>query len=86
MKDRQAEKIAQEQGWKAPSDIIEAEGNDVDETFRRIAADQQRIENLGIKLGPLGDRIPMQPDLLSVDTTASDQSVTDQQNTDNQDS
>lgn len=51
LKDRQAEKIAQECGWKAPSDIIEAEGYDVDETYRRIAADQQRIETLGIKLG-----------------------------------
>lgn len=58
LKDRQAERIAQEQGWKAPSDIIEAEGNDVDETYRRIAADQQRMETLGIKLGPLGDRLP----------------------------
>ncbi len=53
LKDRQAERIAQEQGWKAPSDIIEAEGNDVDETFRRIAADQKRIKDLGITLGPL---------------------------------
>jgi lambda family phage portal protein len=51
LKDRQAEKIAQEQGWKAPSDIIESEGYDVDETFRRIAADQRRIEELGIRLG-----------------------------------
>lgn len=51
LKDRQAEKIAQECGWKAPSDIIEAEGYDVDETYRRIAADQQRIDALGIKLG-----------------------------------
>lgn len=51
LKDRQAEKIAQECGWKAPSDIIEAEGYDVDETYRRIAADQKRAEALGIRLG-----------------------------------
>lgn len=51
LKDRQAEKIAQECGWKAPSDIIEAEGYDVDETYRRIAADQQRADTLGIRLG-----------------------------------
>jgi capsid protein len=51
LKDRQAEKIAQECGWKAPSDIIEAEGYDVDETYRRIAADQQRADALGIRLG-----------------------------------
>lgn len=51
LKDRQAEKIAQDMGWKAPSDIIEAEGNDVDETYRRIATDQKRREDLGIKLG-----------------------------------
>ncbi len=51
LKDRQAEKIAQECGWKAPSDIIEAEGYDVDETYRRIAADQKRADGLGIRLG-----------------------------------
>lgn len=56
LKDRQAEKIAQECGWKAPSDIIEAEGFDVDETYRRIAADQQRIDALGIRLGKPEDR------------------------------
>ena len=51
LKDRQAERIAQECGWKAPSDIIEAEGYDVDETFNRIASDQQRARDLGIQLG-----------------------------------
>jgi lambda family phage portal protein len=58
LKDRQAEQIAQEQGWKSPSDIIEEEGNDVDETYRRIAADQQRVKDLGIKLGPLTAQTP----------------------------
>lgn len=51
LKDRQAEKIAQEMGWKAPSDIIEAEGQDVDETYRRIAEDQRRADDLGIRFG-----------------------------------
>ena len=63
LKDRQAEKIAQECGWKAPSDIIESEGYDVDETFQRIAADQKRIEDLGIKLGDTSQATaqPQQP-------------------------
>lgn len=51
LKDRQAEKIAQEMGWKAPSDIIEAEGNNVDETYQRIAEDNARKKELGIKTG-----------------------------------
>ncbi len=51
LKDRQAEKIAQDAGWKAPSDIIESEGYDVDETYKRIALDQKRRDDLGIKLG-----------------------------------
>ncbi len=55
LKDRQAEKIAQEMGWKAPSDIIEAEGQEVDETYRRIAEDQQRAKQLGIVLGDPGE-------------------------------
>lgn len=50
LKDRQAEQIAQQMGWKAPSDIIEAEGNNVDETMQRIAADQSRMKELGIKV------------------------------------
>jgi lambda family phage portal protein len=58
LKDRQAEKIAQECGWKAPSDIIEAEGYDVDETYRRIAADQQRADTLGIRLGKPEQQAP----------------------------
>lgn len=78
LKDRQAERIAQEQGWKAPSDIIEAEGNDVDETYRRIADDQQRMETLGIKLGPLGDRLPASQEASPTDTQQN------QNNNDNQ--
>lgn len=62
LKDRQAEKIAQECGWKAPSDIIESEGYDVDETYRRIAADQKRIDDLGIKLGKPGEQPAAKPD------------------------
>jgi lambda family phage portal protein len=57
LKDRQAEQIAQQMGWKAPSDIIEEEGSDVDETFSRIAQDQKRAESLGINL----DQIVMNP-------------------------
>lgn len=51
LKDRQAEKIAQECGWKAPSDIIESEGYDLDETYQRIAADQNLADSLGLRLG-----------------------------------
>ena len=61
-KDRQAEKIAQECGWKAPSDIIESEGYDIDETYQRIAADQRRMDELGIRLGKLGEVEQLPPD------------------------
>jgi len=85
LKDRQAERIAQEQGWKAPSDIIEAEGNDVDETYRRIAADQQRAKDLGIQLGPLGNQPPVQEPVPSdQNAAAQDQPNTDQQKPDDQ--
>ena len=59
LKDRQAEKIAQEMGWKAPSDIIEAEGNNVDETYQRIANDQDRRSELGVQLGEASNDIPI---------------------------
>ncbi len=45
-------------GWKAPSDIIESEGYDIDETYERIAADQRRIDALGIRLGKFGEQPP----------------------------
>lgn len=62
LKDRQAEKIAQECGWKAPSDIIESEGYDIEETYERIATDQRRRDELGIRLGKLGEQPPVPPD------------------------
>jgi capsid protein len=49
---------------KAPSDIIEAEGYDVDETYRRIAADQQRAAALGIRLGKPEQHPAPAPELL----------------------
>ncbi|RWO90918.1 phage portal protein [Mesorhizobium sp.] len=49
LKDRQAEKIAVDEGWKARSDVIEAEGADPEETDARIAADQERGRNLEIR-------------------------------------
>ena len=39
-KDRQAEKLAVEAGFKSRSDVIEAEGSDPEENDKRIAADQ----------------------------------------------
>lgn len=51
VKDRQAEKIAVDNGWKARSDVIEAEGYDPEETDERILADQTRAKDMGIELG-----------------------------------
>ncbi len=52
LKDRQAERIAVEEGWKSRSDVMIAEGLDPVETDGRIAADQERVEKLDLKLGP----------------------------------
>lgn len=62
LKDRQAEKIAQEMGWKARSDIIEAEGYDAAEVDQRIADDQERAESLGIQLGKMPEQQIAQSD------------------------
>jgi lambda family phage portal protein len=48
LKDRQAEALAVDQGWKSRSDVIEAEGFDAEEVDARIAADQERERRLGI--------------------------------------
>jgi lambda family phage portal protein len=49
LKDRQAEAVAVDNGWKARSDVIEAEGYDPEETDARIAADKERADKLGLQ-------------------------------------
>jgi lambda family phage portal protein len=61
VKDRQAEKIAVDNGWKSRSDVIEAEGYDPEETDERILADQERAKTLGIELGDKTKPAPTPP-------------------------
>lgn len=49
LKDRQAEAVAVDNGWKSRSDVIEAEGYDPEETDARIAADKERAAKLGLE-------------------------------------
>ena len=57
LKDRQAEKLAVDAGFKARSDVIEAEGSDPEEIDQRIAADRARADRLGLSFeeGDAGD-------------------------------
>jgi capsid protein len=48
LKDLQAEKLAVDAGFKARSDVIEAQGYDAEETDARISADRDREEALGL--------------------------------------
>ncbi|WP_375791187.1 phage portal protein [Bradyrhizobium sp. vgs-9] len=48
LKDRQAEKLAVDSGFKSRSDVIEAEGYDPEETDERIAQDKEREKRLGL--------------------------------------
>ena len=48
LKDRQAEKLAVDAGFKSRSDVVEAEGNDPEENDQRIAADKAREEALDL--------------------------------------
>ena len=48
LKDLQAEKLAVDAGFKARSDVIEAQGYDAEETDARINADHAREEQLGL--------------------------------------
>jgi lambda family phage portal protein len=48
LKDRQAEKLAVDAGFKSRSDVIEAEGSDPEENDMRIKADQDRAERLDL--------------------------------------
>ena len=49
LKDRQAEKLAVDAGFKSRSDVVEAEGSDPEENDQRIAADKAREEELGLE-------------------------------------
>ena len=48
LKDRQAEKLAVDAGFKARADVVEAEGYDVEEVDARIKADRDREQALGL--------------------------------------
>jgi lambda family phage portal protein len=50
LKDRQAQALAEDRGWIARSDSIEAEGYDPEEVDLRIKADQDRADKLGIQI------------------------------------
>ena len=52
LKDRQAEKLAVDAGFKSRSDVIEAEGYDPEENDKRIAADNERADALGLDFAP----------------------------------
>jgi lambda family phage portal protein len=52
LKDRQAEKLAVEAGFKSRSDVVEAEGFDPEENDKRIAADHEREERMGLDFSP----------------------------------
>jgi lambda family phage portal protein len=47
-KDREAQALAEDRGWTARSDSIEAEGYDPEEVDARIAADRSREQRLGL--------------------------------------
>ncbi len=63
LKDRQAEKLAVDAGFKSRSDVIEAEGSDPEENDARIAADKEREKRLGIVF-PVKQAATTQPDLV----------------------
>jgi lambda family phage portal protein len=48
LKDRQAEKLAVDAGFKSRSDVVEAEGFDPEESDARIKADHEREDRLGL--------------------------------------
>lgn len=58
LKDRQAEKLAVDNGYKARSDVIEAEGSDPEETDARIKADKDRADSLGLVFAEAGKPTP----------------------------
>lgn len=61
LKDRQAQALAEDRGWISPSDTIEAEGSDPEETDARTAADHARRAGLGLKFAGPSSASPASP-------------------------
>ena len=53
LKDMQAEKLAVDAGWKARSDVVEAQGYDPEEIDERIRQDKERETELGLNFPPI---------------------------------
>jgi lambda family phage portal protein len=73
LKDRQAEKLAVDSGFKPRSDVVEAEGYDPEENDARIKQDQDRAKQLGLKFVTLKTEIIISPsddDFAEEDATA----------------
>lgn len=64
LKDQQAEKLAVDNGFKSRGDTIESAGNDPEETDQRILDDQEREENLGLKLNRFNTGTAAQAEVL----------------------
>jgi lambda family phage portal protein len=60
-KDRMAEKLAVDAGFKSRSDVIEAEGYDPEEIDARVKADQERAKKLGIAYVQLSTTVAVSP-------------------------
>ena len=61
LKDRQAEKLAVDSGFKSRSDVIEAEGYDPEEVDARIKQDQARAAAEGITFIRLPSEVLVAP-------------------------
>jgi lambda family phage portal protein len=61
LKDRQAEKLAVDSGFKPRSDVVEAEGYDPEENDLRIRADQERASKLGLQFVQLKSEVIISP-------------------------
>jgi lambda family phage portal protein len=65
LKDRQAEKLAVDAGFKSRSAVIMEEGDDPDDVDAQIAADAARATELGIDFNPL----PVRPNIVGTPPT-----------------
>jgi lambda family phage portal protein len=70
LKDRQAEKLAVDAGFKSRSDVVEAEGSDPEENDQRIKADHDREEALGLEFPVVtSSKLSLQTDPAQQDAT-----------------
>ena len=69
-KDRKAQQLAVQEGWLSRDDAIEAEGDEPEDTDKRIKAAQDREQEMGLTFRPIQERVNVNLAATAIDPDA----------------